>query len=256
MRRGASFGLLTASTVPLLGISARRGDLCTLCSVTAVAPDKTGPKTPPRLYLAIEFAVVFFGLVTLYSMFFRGTSLIPVLLVLGAAAVVYLVRSPSFDRRSLWRAGALPGQLRPMLVLWLLTAVGCAVVVAVTTPDLLLSLPREEPGLWALVVVAYPLASVYPQELLFRAFLFHRYRPVFGEGVAMVAASAAAFGFVHIAFGNWVAVVLSAAGGVIFANRYRRSRSLLSASVEHSLYGLLMFTIGLGQYFYHGVVQS
>jgi membrane protease YdiL (CAAX protease family) len=142
-----------------------------------------------------------------------------------------------------------------MLVLWLVTAAGCTLVVAVTTPDLLLVLPREKPGLWALIMIGYPLASVYPQELLFRAFLFHRYRPVFGEGVGMVAASAAAFGFVHIAFGNWVAVVLSTAGGVIFANRYRRSRSLLSASAEHALYGLLMFTVGLGQYFYHGIVQ-
>ncbi|WP_236796190.1 CPBP family intramembrane glutamic endopeptidase [Amycolatopsis sp. GM8] len=219
------------------------------------APGETSPKTVPRLYLALEFAVVFFGLVIVYTVFFRGTSPIPVLLVLGAAAVVYLLRSPSFDRKSFWRAGALRGQLRPMLILWLITAAGCAVVVALATPDLLLSLPRQNPGLWALIVVGYPLASVYPQELLFRAFVFQRYRPVFGEGAGMVAASAAAFGFVHIAFGNWVAVVLSAAGGVIFGSRYRRTRSLLTVSVEHSLYGLLMFTVGLGQYFYHGAAQ-
>lgn len=212
-------------------------------------------KTSSRLYLAVEFAAVFFGLVVVYAVFFRGTSPIPVLIVLGGAAVVYLVRSPSFDRRSLWRAEALPGQVRSMLVLWLVTAAGCVVAVAVATPDLLLVLPREQPGLWALIMIGYPLVSVYPQELLFRAFLFHRYRPVFGEGAGMVAASATAFGFVHIAFGNWIAVVLSAAGGVLFANRYRRSRSLLSASVEHALYGLLMFTVGLGQYFYHGAVQ-
>ncbi|MBK1783890.1 CPBP family intramembrane glutamic endopeptidase [Prauserella cavernicola] len=211
-----------------------------------------GPRTLPKAYLAAEFAIVFFGLVVLYTLLLRGTSPIPVLLVLGAAAVVYLLRSPSFDRASLWRAGALAGQLRPMLALWLLTAAGCALVVALTTPDLLLALPSEQPGLWALIVLGYPLASVYPQELLFRTFLFHRYRPVFGEGALMVAASAATFGFVHIAFGNWIAVVLSTAGGVIFANRYRRSRSLLTVSVEHALYGLLMFTIGLGEYFYHG----
>jgi hypothetical protein len=27
-----------------------------------------------------------------------------------------------------------------------------------------------QPGLWLLIVIFYPLASVYPQELLFRAF--------------------------------------------------------------------------------------
>lgn len=48
--------------------------------------------------------------------------------------------------------------------------------------------------MWALVIVLYPILSVYPQELIFRAFLFHRYAPLFGNGVGLVAASAAAFG--------------------------------------------------------------
>lgn len=200
--------------------------------------------------------MVFFGLVTVYALLLRGTSPIPVLLVLGVAAVIYLLRSPTFDRRDLWRAGALRGQLRPILLLWVTTAAGCVAVVALATPDLLFSLPREQPGVWALVMVLYPVFSVYPQELLFRAFVFHRYAPVFGTGTAMVAASAAAFGFVHIAFGNWIAVVLSAAGGWIFATRYRASGSLLTVSVEHGLYGLLMFTVGLGQYFFHGAVET
>jgi uncharacterized protein len=209
-------------------------------------------RVPPRWYLGAEFVIVFFGLVLAYTLFFRGTSPIPVLLVLGAGAVYYLLRSPRFDRRDLWRAGALRGELRSVLLLWTITAAGCAAVVLLTEPGAFLYLPREEPGLWALIMIGYPLASVYPQELLFRAFVFHRYVPVFGDGLGMVAASAAAFGFVHIAFGNWVAVVLSAAGGWIFASRYRKSRSLLTVGVEHALYGLLMFTVGLGQYFYHG----
>lgn len=211
-------------------------------------------KPASRWYLRTEFAVVFFGLVTAYALLWRGTSPIPVLLVLGAAAVWHLLRT-GFDRRSFWRAEALKAQWRPMLTLWTLTAAGCAAAVAVLTPDLLLVLPREQPLLWALVVVLYPLLSVYPQELLFRAFLFHNYEPVFGP-TGTVAASALAFGFAHIAFGNWVAVVLSAAGGWIFATRYRETRSLLVASVEHALYGLLMFTVGLGQYFYHGSVTA
>ncbi|XVV01145.1 lysostaphin resistance A-like protein [Actinosynnema sp. CA-248983] len=211
-------------------------------------------KPATRLYLAGEFAVVFFGLVIAYTLLWRGTSPIPVLLVLGAAVVWHLLRT-GFDRRSFWRPEALRGQWRPMLTLWTLTAAGCAAAVAVLTPGALLVLPREQPLLWAAIVVLYPLFSVYPQELLFRAFLFHRYQPVFGA-TGTVAASALAFGFVHIAFGNWIAVVLSAAGGWIFAARYRETRSLLVASVEHALYGLLMFTVGLGQYFYHGTVTA
>ena len=40
-------------------------------------------------------------------------------------------------------------------------------------------------------------------------------------------------------------------GGWLFARRYQRTRSLLTVSVEHALYGVLIFTIGLGDLFYH-----
>lgn len=71
-------------------------------------------------------------------------------------------------------------------------------------------------------------------------------------GRGLVAASAAAFGCAHIIFGNALSVVLTLAGGALFATRYRRTGSLFAASVEHALYGLLVFTAGLGEYFYHG----
>jgi CAAX protease family protein len=208
--------------------------------------------TQRKAYLAAEFVVVFFGLTLVYDLLARGTSPIPVLLVLGGASVAYLLRSSTFDRRSLWRAGEV--RLRPILTLWAITAVAAIAVVVILFPDQLFAFPREQPLLWLAVMVFYPLLSVYPQELVFRAFLFERYGPAFGNWT--VAASAAAFGFVHIIFGSWVSVVLSAAGGWIFATRYRRTRSLLAASVEHALYGMLVFSVGLGQFFFHGAVQT
>ena len=50
-------------------------------------------------------------------------------------------------------------------------------------------------------------------------------------------------------------VVLTAIGGWFFATTYARTRSLWLASFEHALYGQLVFTVGLGQYFYGGTVQ-
>ncbi|KOV79038.1 CAAX protease [Nocardia sp. NRRL S-836] len=207
-----------------------------------------------KIYLAAEFAVVFFGLTFVYDLLARGTNPIPVLLVLGAASAWYLLRTRSFDRRSLWRADALRGQLRSILTLWAVTAVVAVAVVAALLPDQLFAWPSRQPLLWLAVMVFYPLFSVYPQELVFRAFLFERYGPAFGGWT--VAASAVAFGFVHIVFGSWVSVVLSAAGGWLFAVRYRRTRSLLVASVEHASYGVLVFTVGLGRFFFHGAVQT
>ena len=127
--------------------------------------------------------------------------------------------------------------------------------IAVLAPDWLFNLPRQQPLIWAAVVVFYPLVSVYPQEVLFRAFLLYRYRPVFGDGVGAALASAVAFGFAHLLFRNVLSVVLTLVGGWLFARRYQRTRSLLVVSVEHALYGVLAFTVGLSALFYHGAVR-
>ncbi|WP_054812132.1 CPBP family intramembrane glutamic endopeptidase [Nocardia arizonensis] len=205
-----------------------------------------------RAYLAAEYAALFFGGATVYRTVARGRSPIPALLVLATGATAYLRRSPDFDRASLWRGRAAATQGRSMATSAGATALALTAAVAVTRREDLFDLPRRDWRIWVAVMVLYPLLSVYPQEVVFRSFLFHRYAPVFGTGKGMVAASAAAFGYVHIIFGSWFSVLASGIGGWIFAARYLRTRSLFTASVEHSLYGILVFTVGLGRYFYHG----
>jgi membrane protease YdiL (CAAX protease family) len=118
-------------------------------------------------------------------------------------------------------------------------------------PHLFLSLPRKHPIFWLAIMVLYPVLSVWPQEVIYRRFLFHRYAVVFGE-TGVVLASALAFGFAHVIFLNPIAVALTTAGGTMFAWNYARERSLWLACLEHALYGCLIFTIGLGQFFYTG----
>lgn len=205
-----------------------------------------------RVRLAAEFGLVFFVLIAVYALLKPPGGPIPVLLVLAVAAVVHLRRQDGFDRRDLWRPGALRGEWRQLLGLWVVAAVAMTGLVAWLAPDRLFDLPRERPLLWALIVVFYPLASVYPQELLYRAFLLHRYAPLFPGPRSAALAGALAFGFAHIIFGNVLAVVMTLAGGWLFARRYQASRSLFTVSVEHAAYGLLIFTVGLGGFFYHG----
>jgi membrane protease YdiL (CAAX protease family) len=202
--------------------------------------------------LAVEFGLVFFVLIAAYALLQPPGGPIPVLVVLAVAAAVYLRRQDGFDRRDLWRPGALRDVWRPVLAVWCLAAAAMTGLVAWLAPDQLFELPRERPLLWAVIVVFYPLLSVYPQELLFRAFLLHRYEPLFPGPRWAALAGAAAFGFAHIIFGNVLAVVLTLAGGWLFARRYQRTRSLFVVSVEHAAYGLLIFTVGLGSSFYHG----
>ncbi len=98
--------------------------------------------------------------------------------------------------------------------------------------------------------MVYPLLSVYPQNVVYRAFVFHRYRGLFADEAVVIWASAAAFAWAHVIFHNPMALLLTFAGGLIFAQTYRRHRSLLLVSIEHALYGLLVFTIGLGHALY------
>lgn len=208
-----------------------------------------------RALLLAEFLLLFAALPLV--VFLRTTGKLDPLQPLwlaSAVCLVLLLLDPTFDRRQLWNAAPLGRQLPQILALFAAGAVAITALVHQYAPQLLLSLPRSQPRLWALVMVSYPFVSVIPQTLVYRVFLFHRYRPLLPQGrqaesAALILLSAAAFAFSHIVFHNWIAVALTVPGGVLFAVRYHNTRSLCVSSVEHSLYGCFLFTIGLGVYF-------
>jgi membrane protease YdiL (CAAX protease family) len=199
-----------------------------------------------------EFMLVFVALPVAFAFVHVPGGPIPVLLLLTIAVVFYVRRARDFDRADLWRASALRPALPSILRLWAIAAIAAVAAVFVFDREHLFDLPRHNPALWVLIVIAYPVVSVYPQELLFRAFLLHRYARLFRGERTAAAASAASFGLAHLLFGNPVAVILTLLGGWLFARRYQQTRSLLTVCVEHAAYGLLIFTVGLGRYFYHG----
>jgi hypothetical protein len=124
-------------------------------------------------------------------------------------------------------------------------------------PRELFSLVRKRPALWAMLMVAYSALSVYPQGIVFRAYFFDRYRALFPSAWLMVPMSALAFAYIHIVFRNWIAVVLTVFGGVLFALRYAETGSLFVSCFEHALYGCWLFTVGLGRwFFYEGQFES
>ena len=177
---------------------------------------------------------------------------IPFLLVMALVAFLRLRHDTQFDTSRLWNAGAAWQHLGPVLLRDAVLLVILGIAAWQWKPELLFSLVKRSPVLWAAIMVLYPVLSVYPQEILFRAYFLQRCAPLFGKGWLVIAASALAFGFVHIIFGNWISVVLSTIGGVLFALTYLQSGSLLLACIEHALFGNFIFTIGLGQFFYHG----
>ena len=74
--------------------------------------------------------------------------------------------------------------------------------------------------------------------------------------MVLLIANGALFGFGHLFYDNWVTIAMTACGGAIMGWAYLRHRSVLLAWVLHALAGQIIFTVGLGVYFYHGAVGS
>lgn len=209
-----------------------------------------------RTGLVAELLLIFVGLPLGYRFSPVPIPPLPLLWVVAGYAWWRLLRDPRFDRVRLWNLGALPGRLGAILAIFAVAALAIWLGVRVFNPGLAWGLLRPHPVFWVVVMVAYPVVSVYPQGVLYRAFFFERYAVLFPGKWAMILASAAAFSFLHIIFRNWLAVGLTLAGGVLFAQRYEETGSLATSSFEHALYGCWLFTVGLGQYFYHATIEA
>lgn len=191
---------------------------------------------------------IFFGLPTAYALGWIPVEKIPFLLVVFAAVTLALARDAGFDRSVLRDVAALRNEGPRIFKTFAAGALGITLFTAVALPDFLFDMPREEPIAWLVLLIAYPLVSVFPQEILFRTFFYHRYASLFPGVGLRIAVNAAAFGYMHVAYGNWIAVLATAIGGLLFAYTYERTRSTPAVSVEHALYGCWMFTVGLGSF--------
>ncbi len=201
-----------------------------------------------KIFKFVELLLFFVGLPLL--LYF---DLIPVHKAVPLLAVFFLfffliLRDKSFDRKKFgfnhfqdWG---------PILFRFFIFAVITTVLIRIISPEYLFILPREAPFLWLLILIFYPLWSALPQEFIFRTWFFHRYRELFGSDYVFILINALLFSFSHIIFNNWLAIVLTFIGSIIFAMTYRRSQSLMTVFVEHLLYGNYIFTVGFGQYFY------
>ena len=207
-----------------------------------------------RLWLECLF--LFFALPTLIHLmpFTRGVF---IFIWMGAVFCYMVLRKDSsFDRKHLWRWEAVNRQhLKPVLIRFIIGAAILTIGVYVVHPEHLFSLPKERTSLWLMVMLGYPILSVYPQELIFRAYFIHRYHKLFTNREVLFLTNALAFGYAHILFNHWLTMLLSAIGGYLFARTYYSSRSLALACIEHALYGCWIFTVGLGIYFYAGAMR-
>ncbi|HMB01606.1 MAG TPA: CPBP family intramembrane glutamic endopeptidase [Spirochaetota bacterium] len=207
-----------------------------------------------KIVLLLEFSLIFIVLpLALYLLRQNLTHLvIPLLLAGFIGCMVYLVRNKYMSRDIFFRLKKFIPVLKIIIIRLLAGGTLLLLWQYFAGKDFLFYLPRHKPRLWLLIMFFYPLFSVIPQEVIYRVFIRQRYRIFFSHPAVYVLVSGAAFGLVHIFFGNLTAPLLSFAGGIIFAMTYLKTGSVLQSSLEHALWGDLIFTIGLGHYFYSG----
>ncbi|WGK64068.1 CPBP family glutamic-type intramembrane protease [Croceiramulus getboli] len=113
--------------------------------------------------------------------------------------------------------------------------------------SLLFFVPRNNPGLFGIIVLVYALLSVWPQEVIYRTFFFERYKHWFKDQRLLCFVNAIVFSLAHLFFRNTLVLLLTFLGGLLFAFTYLRFKSTLAVSVEHAIYGNWLFAIGMGE---------
>jgi hypothetical protein len=203
--------------------------------------------------LAIEFVLLF---------------LLPPLLIAAGTlpknAIMPLLWAEFFYAWFILRRAGVPLLLRPFRkselrrVIERFAVFGLAILLFTVTfyPEKLFSLVYRDPLMWASLFLLYPLFSVLAQEVVIRLFFFHRYGHLIADERRLILFNALVFAYIHIAFTNPLAVLFSFAGGVLFAHTFLKTGSTALVSIEHTLYGNTLFTVGLGTYFYHGSSQT
>jgi hypothetical protein len=210
-----------------------------------------------RVWLVLELLILFVAapLTLDYVMHQQRIPLFLALIPVLVVVVFILLLDPTFQlRRELTRGFG----WRTWLTIMLIFAIAGAAVtywVKVTHPAWYMDLPRNRPAVWQHIMLLYPIASVLTQEIVYRTFYFHRYGPLFGSRFAWfgLLLNGPLFGLAHVVVGTPFALVSTCFTGLLFAVRYHTARSFWAVWIEHTLWGWLVFTVGLNHYFFSGI---
>lgn len=198
-------------------------------------------------YLVIEFLFFYVFVPFLANIYFEGWLKVIPLVLIAVFFLVLLLNDAMFDKSILFRFNRLHLSkslsrvlLISLLLLWFTYWV---------FPDLFFHYPVENLKRYLMTLVLYPIASVIPQEIIYRVYFFHRYKNIVPEKFLLMLSNAIIFGLTHMIYDNWVAPIATFLVSWIFIYNYFQTRSLLNVSLEHYFYGLVMFTVGFGYYF-------
>ncbi len=201
-----------------------------------------------KLFRWIELVALYIGVpLVVWFKIMPAFKLVPLFIVF----IVYLfllVKDKSFKNRQFRLNG-----FNAWSMIFYRTAIMAVFLVAFTWyfyPEQYFDLLINNFNLWLRIVLVYPFFSVIPQELVFRVYFYHRFKGLISGKYILILLNALLFSFTHIVFENWVVLIFTFIASILFSFTYLRHRSLVIVSLEHSLYGLLIFTLGPGSFFH------
>ncbi|WP_128254309.1 CPBP family intramembrane glutamic endopeptidase [Falsirhodobacter deserti] len=208
----------------------------------------------PRLLLWAEFIGFYVVVPVAVAMFMPPDRLFECLFVFMLAGLALLWATPGFHWNELlggWRAIS----WKAVAALSAVTLVAGVIVMQLAAPERMFATLLNHPHRLLIIALLYPLLSALPQEIVFRALWFRRYRDIMPAGNQGMMLNAALFSLAHLMYWNGVVMVMTFVGGLVFAWAHSVRRSFPMAWIMHSIAGLIIFTVGLGIYFYAGNVE-
>jgi len=214
---------------------------------------------PNRVFLVSEILVLFAGIPILLAT--NPILWISVAIAFFALGYVFIVAKQEWQNESncsIWSMiksafaasrntkQKTSRQLTRIFIQWALFAFCCVAYVHLTMPENLFHVLINRPGLWIAICFVYCFLSVLPQEFVYRTFFFKRYSVLMLPSAYFVLLNAVAFSLAHLMFHNELVMILTFAGGLLFGYTYQKTHSFWIVCIEHALYGLWLFTVGMG----------
>lgn len=207
---------------------------------------------PQRLRL--EFILFFLFVPLVIAVALPPSWMFPLLFAFTGLGIVLLAITPGFRWRELF-AGLLRISTSVLVLVAAGTAISGYLIVTEVQPGALFFLPRQNPELMMMIAIGYPLVSALPQELVFRVLFFRRYHAILPRSRSgLLVLNAAVFSYAHLMYWSWIVLALTFAGGLAFAYSYHVRRNFPEAVLTHSFAGVILFTLGMGIFFYSGNV--
>ena len=200
--------------------------------------------------LKIEFLIIYFliPLLVIFINFFFSEQKIFVFLPLFLVfflSLYLLKKTPSFSFDFLKKET----EWKFFFLVSLIFIVSGFFYTIILDSNLLFNLPKNYFFIWLAVILFYPILSVIPQEIIFRVLFFERYSCLFKNQFLYLILNSIIFAYIHLVFQNFHAFFITLITSPIFAYAYL-NKSFKTCFLTHTVGGQLVFTYGLGEYFY------